>query len=72
MSDLLKQSDTDAYGYPKRHAGQRFSINGRRFTIIKNLGLMVLCPCPDNLLVHFDDAVNQEIIENSNQFQTTY
>ncbi len=61
--------ETDAVGYPVRNAGERFQYQGRIFIIVENLGLMVLCPCPDSLLVRYDDTDEDATIENSNDFQ---
>ncbi len=60
--------ETDAVGYPKRYAGEQYVRYGRLFTIIENKGLMVLCPCPDSLLVRFADTNEETLIDNSNEF----
>lgn len=61
------QDDTDAMGYKKRYAGDKlqFKSTGRKFTVIENQGLLVLCPCGDILLIHFDDKNETLIVENS-------
>lgn len=61
--------DYDAVGYPKRYAGERYLFAGRIFTIIENLGLMVLCPCPDSLSVRYDDNDEEAVIENNDKFE---
>lgn len=60
--------ETDAYGYPKRYAGQVFKLDHRIFIILENLGLTVLCPCPDSLKVRFLDTGAEVLIDNSNEF----
>jgi hypothetical protein len=61
--------ELDAVGIPVRYTGERFQYQGRIFTVVKNLGLMVLCPCPDSLAVRYDDTDEDATIENSKDFQ---
>jgi hypothetical protein len=60
--------ETDAAGYTKRYAGEQYVRYGRLFTILANKGLSVLCPCPDSLLVRFEDTQEETLIDNSNEF----
>ena len=61
--------DVDAVGLPKRCPGERFLLNGRIFTIIENLGLAVICPCPDSLHVRYEDNDEDAVIENDILFE---
>lgn len=53
---------TDAAGLPIRNKGDKIVVEGRRATVVKNLGLVVLCPCPDMLRVRFDDNSEESVI----------
>ena len=61
------EGNVDAIGYPKRKTGDhlKFKSTGRSFVVVRNLGLMVLCPCADALIVNFDDTGDEIQIDNS-------
>ena len=61
--------ETDALGYPKRNEGERYMYQGRIFTVIKNNGLTVLCPCADSLDVRYDDNDEDATINNNPAFE---
>jgi len=61
--------EKDAVGFPVRNAGERYQFEGRIFTIVENLGLTVLCPCPDSLRVRYEDNDEETMIENSDMFE---
>lgn len=58
----------DAADIPVRYTGEQYFLNGRKFEVIKNKGLAVLCPCPDKLLVRFLDTNEEKTIDNSKDF----
>lgn len=56
----------DTAGYPQRWPGDRLIINSRRVIVLGTDKPLVLCPCPDSLLVQYVEDGSTARVDNGN------